>query len=264
MSSRLHLFEFADQPWFPRYLADAGTAYLATLQQRFGLDALVEPHLRQAIDVTGSTTIVDLCSGGGGPLLGARARLPEPIDVRLTDLRPNAHGDRRDRGVEVYARPVDATDVPSDLTGLRTVFNALHHFKPDDARAVLKDAQSSRQPILVVELSERAILPLTIGSAMIPWMVLAMMPLVRPVRIGWLLLTYLLPVLPLYIAWDGWVSHWRTYAPTELEALVKPLHRDDWTWSWGRDRAGPGHITWLLGHPQNPEARENDDQLEGG
>jgi hypothetical protein len=29
MMRRLHLFEFADQPWFPEVLRNGGTAYLA-------------------------------------------------------------------------------------------------------------------------------------------------------------------------------------------------------------------------------------------
>lgn len=246
---RLHLFELADQPWFPRSLADAGTAYLATLQERFGLGEHVTPLIQRALDEGSARRVVDLCSGGGGPLLAAREHLAEPPDVVLTDLHPNRHVDRSGPGVEVHPTPIDATRVPRELDGLRTVFNALHHFRPDAARAVLRDAQEAGQPILVVELSERTPLALTVGSAFIPLGVLLLMPFVRPVRLDWLLLTYALPVLPLFVAWDGWVSHWRTYAPRDLERLVAPLQRDGWTWTWGQEAAGPGHVTWLLGAP---------------
>lgn len=251
---RQHLFEFADQPWFPRYLADAGTAYLATLQARFGLDDLILPLVQRALDVSGRTTIVDLCSGGGGPMLALRDRLELDGDVLLTDLTPNTHAELGVDGVRVHDEPVDATSVPRSLNGLRTVFNALHHFQPDGARAVLQDAMEANEPILVVELSERGIAPLTVGTLFIPLMVAVMMPFVRPFRPGWLALTYLVPVLPLFIAWDGWVSHWRTYSPEELQELVAPLARDGWTWTIQRDRQGPGSITWLLGTPDGSQA----------
>lgn len=244
---RLHLFELADQPWYPRPLADAGTAYLATLQSRFGLDALVAPLIQRALDTSGAERIVDLCSGGGGPLPAARAHLDSPPPAVLSDLQPNELVDPRQPGVTVHPVPVDATAVPTELRGLRTVFNAMHHFRPDGARALLADAQRARQPILVVELSERGLLPLTVGTAFIPLMVLLLMPLVRPVRPLWLVLTYLLPILPFAIAWDGWVSHWRTYSPAELEELVAPLQADDWEWTWGQEAAGPGKLTWLMG-----------------
>lgn len=243
--SRLHLFELADQPWFPRTLADAGTSYLNTLQERFGLVELLVPYVERALPEGGS--IVDLCSGGGGPAVAIAEKLD--VDVVLTDLTPNEHVMVGAGHARLHPVPVDARAVPADLVGLRTVFNALHHFRPEQAREVLADAQRARQPILVVELSERGVLPLTVGTAFIPLMVALMMPFVRPVRPLWLLLTYLVPVLPLTIAWDGWVSHWRTYAPDELEALVDPLQEDGWTWTWGRDRAGPGSLTWLWGGP---------------
>ncbi|MCB9669603.1 MAG: hypothetical protein H6734_09050 [Alphaproteobacteria bacterium] len=247
---RLHLFELADQPWFPRTLADAGTAYLATLQEKAGLGAVVAPLVERGLALSGATRIVDLCSGGGGPLLAAREHLAAPVPVVLTDLQPNVWADRTGPGITVHPEPVDATAVPAELAGLRTVFNALHHFRPEGARAVLRDAQEAGQPILVVELSERGLLPLTVGTLFIPLVVLFVMPLVRPVRPLWLVLTWLLPVLPLTIAWDGWVSHWRTYGPEDLDALVAPLAREGWVWEHGRDPAGPGHVTWLLGRPE--------------
>jgi hypothetical protein len=80
-------------------------------------------------------------------------------------------------------------------------------------------------------------------------MVAALMPLVRPVRIPWLALTYMWPLLPWTITWDGWVSHWRTYTLDEQHALVAPLEREGWVWEMGQEKVGPGNITWLWGHP---------------
>ncbi len=261
--SRLHLFELADQPWYPRSLADAGTAYLQTLSDRVGLSAGMAPLVQRALERSGATSIVDLCSGGGGPVAGVQAALDTPVSWVLTDsipntaslsniVRPTTTRSPGEATVRLHPDPVDAAAVPSDLRGLRTVFNALHHFRPEDARAVLADAQAAGQPILVVEASERALLPLTIGTAFIPLFVWLMMPLVRPVRVSWLLLTYVLPLLPWAIAWDGWVSHWRTYSLPEQAQLVAPLTRPGWTWKMGQDRVGPGRITWLLGMPTDP------------
>ena len=252
---RIHLFELADQPWFPRTLADGGTAYLHALQARAGVEAALVPLFRHALDRSGAVRIVDLCSGGGGPTPGVRARLAADgldLPVVLTDLQPNGSSlaARTDEpSVSMYDTPVDARRVPDGLAGLRTICNAFHHFGTEDARRILSDAQQAGQPVLIIELSERTWVNLTLGTLFIPLMVALVMPLVRPVRAGWLLLTYLLPVLPWTIAWDGWVSHWRTYSLAEQTELIAPLHRPDWTWDMGQTRLGPGHITWLLGHP---------------
>ena len=249
---RVHIFELADLPWYPRVLADAGTAYLRTLQAKIGIARFLVPLARRGLAHSSTARIVDLCAGGGGPTPDVVAALDERPELLLTDLHPNRASleDLVTDGVSVHPTPVDARAVPAELTGMRTIFNALHHLQPDDARAVLRDAQAANQPIFVAELSERGFLTLTLGSAFIPLTVLLLMPLVRPVRLSWLLLTYLLPILPLTIAWDGWVSHWRTYSLAEQEALVAPLQREGWTWEMGQEKAGPGRITWLLGYPR--------------
>jgi len=39
--------------------------------------------------------------------------------------------------------------VPDELTGFRTIFSAFHHFRPEEARAVVADAAHQRQGIAV-------------------------------------------------------------------------------------------------------------------
>jgi len=249
---RVHLFELADLAWYPRTLADAGTAYLRTLQAKVGVAQYLVPLATRGLAHSPTRRIVDLCAGGGGPTPDLVAALPERPELLLTDLHPNRASleELVENGVSVHPTPVDARAVPAELTGLRTIFNALHHLQPDDARAVFRDAQAAGQPIFMAEVSERSFLSLTIGSAPIPLFVWLMMPMVRPVRLSWLLLTYGVPLLPLTIAWDGWVSQWRTYSLAEQEALVAPLQRENWIWEMGQLQAGPGRITWLLGYPR--------------
>jgi hypothetical protein len=35
-----------------------------------------------------------------------------------------------------HAEPVDATEVPAEMTGLRTMFQAFHHLRPEQARTL--------------------------------------------------------------------------------------------------------------------------------
>ena len=84
---------------------------------------------------------------------------------------------------------------------------------------------------------------------LIPLFVLLLTPLVRPLRPGRFLWTYLLPVTPLLIFWDGLVSALRVYSPDELRELVAEL--DDYDWDIGTVSAGKGpqRITYLIGKP---------------
>jgi hypothetical protein len=153
------------------------------------------------------------------------------------------------------SEPVDATRVPADAPGLRTLFNAFHHLAPDAARSVLADAVATRQPIAIVELTGRHPALLLGIILLAPLLVALFVPFLRPFRWAWLPLTYLVPVLPLFVLWDGVVSCLRVYSRPELEELIQSadpagLHR----WEIGRIPMGPPgvHGSYLTGVPRSP------------
>jgi hypothetical protein len=259
---RLHLFELEDQGWFPAALRDAGTAYLALAARASGHAALLAPKLRDALRASGEKRIVDLCSGGGGPLgeiVPALAREGVEVQALLTDFYPNAGAlarvSERSGGRIGWSRaPVDAARVPAELAGLRTIFNAFHHFRPASARAILADAAAARRPIAVFEIAGREPLVM-LGILFAPLLFALALPFLRPFRWTWLPLTYLVPVLPLFVLWDGIVSCLRVYSTDELAELVASLpeqDRDAFVWDIGRIRLGsaPAHATYLFGRPK--------------
>lgn len=260
--NRLHLFELEDQPWFPRVLRDAGTAYLAFASRLAGHAAALAPKLEETLRAAGETRIVDLCSGGAGPIAGIVEQLAgRGVDVTalLTDFYPNEGALARacaDSGgrIDWHRGPVDATRVPRELAGVRTLFNALHHFRPETARRILADAAASGRAIASFEVIAREPLSL-LGILLAPLWVALSLPFLRPFQWSWLPLTYLVPLLPLFVLWDGVVSWLRIYSPGELQALVdalEPRHRDAYTWEIGRIRlAGPPvHASYLVGVPR--------------
>jgi SAM-dependent methyltransferase len=255
---RMQLVELEDLPWFPAVLRDGGTAYLELAARVSGHGALLVPPLADAIRATGATRVIDLCSGGGGPariVADALAERGLPVDVLLTDLYPNprafAHAAEGARGqIAGRSTPVDATDVPAELTGFRTIFNAFHHFPPARARAVLADAVAKRQPIGVFELVSREPAMLA-GLLTAPVGVTLTVPFWRPFRWSWLLWTWLIPLMQPFVLWDGIVSWLRIYSVDELRALVADLDAPDWTWEIGQIKLGsaPLHATYLIGRP---------------
>lgn len=244
---RLHLFELQDLDAWPTTLGEAGTAYLHALFEKMGVPALLAPVVKDALDRTGQDQLLDLCSGSGGPMPGVAAALGVPLT--LTDHKPQPTAWAQFPGVAPHPHPVDARAVP-DLPGLRTLCNGFHHFEDADATAILANAAGAGAPILIIELSERSA-PAVVASAFIPLMVLLVMPFVRPVRLHWLLLTYVVPVLPWAIAWDGLVSHLRCRTTDELEALGRAA-APEWRWEARRvPLSGPAAATVLLGHPSD-------------
>jgi hypothetical protein len=51
------------------------------------------------------------------------------------------------------AESVDATNVPSDIKGMRTRFEGFHHFRPDQAKLILNDAIINIEAIGIFEAS---------------------------------------------------------------------------------------------------------------
>jgi len=253
---RLHLLELEDQSWFPRIVRDLATDYLQFIQTHFRLDRAMAPMLRRALTEGGARQIVDLCSGGSGPLLLLVRDLAAdgtPVRATLTDLYPNLPAfeeiaDASGGLIEFVSTRVDARAVPATLPGLRTIFNAFHHFTPGDARAVLHAAAADRQPIAVFELSERTVKTL-ISIVLTPIFVWIATPFMRPFRWSRLLLTYPLPAVPFTCLWDGVVSQLRAYTTDELLALGSGA--PGMRWEAGRIPIvkGQGHVTYLIGIP---------------
>jgi hypothetical protein len=258
--SRVHLLEIEDQPWCPAPIRDGGTDFLEFTQKVANPFAPIAPKLAEAMKATGTSTVIDLCSGGAGPWEGLSKSLKAEgmeVEVQLTDLHPNEDAfERIERNSEGRIRgvrePVDATNVPSKVRGFRTLFNAFHHFRPDMARSILADAVHRGEGIGIFEGVERT--PLAIAS--IPFMTATQFlfaPFTRPFRWSRLFFTYVIPLIPVLIFWDGVVSCLRVYSPEELRALVAELGDTGYSWDIGRVRSvGPAHVTYLIGIPPVP------------
>jgi len=249
---RLHLFEFEDQPWLPGFLRNSMTAYLATTYGLTPFPAQWARHIERLLGHDRINEIVDLGSGAGGPLPLVLRELKEKgfaVRATLTDLYPNPETELAGDDLVCWPTPVDATSVPPQLAGIRTMFSAFHHFRPKAAHRILRDAFEQRRPICIFEGASRS--PAGLAAALlIPLLVLLLTPRVRPVRLAQILFTYLLPILPILIFWDGLVSQLRSYSMAELSELAQTLPSPDYLWDIGEIRAkGVPAAAYLVGAP---------------
>jgi hypothetical protein len=250
---RWHLFEFGDQQWFPQVLRDAETAYLTAAYRVYpALARQWAEKISTVLHPNAAVEIVDLCAGSGGPMpqiIGHLRRRNYDVRAILTDLYPNPNSGVDPR-ITWLLDPVDARHVPPKLTGVRTMFSAFHHFRPDAARAILKDAFDHRRPICVFESGSGT--PLGMAAMLgVPLAVLLLMPLARPLRWAHLLFTYLVPLLPFLMLWDGMVSMLRIYSPGQMRQLTADLEAPGYHWELGRIkvRAIPDRLPYLIGRP---------------
>jgi hypothetical protein len=249
---RLHLFEFGDQKWLPKVLRDAETAYLAVAYRSLPLPKLWADKIAAVLPVGGPAEILDLCSGAGGAMpliIDELVRRRYDPQARLTDLYPNPKSTSHPR-ISWLPESVDATRVPPALNGVRTMFSAFHHFRPDAAKAILKDAFDRRRAICIFEGGSGT--PLGVATMiLVPFNVLAMMPFARPFRWTHLLFTYVIPLLPLIVFWDGVVSMLRIYSPKRMREWTSDLQAADYAWETGviHLRGLPDGLPYLIGQP---------------
>jgi hypothetical protein len=265
---RVHLVELEDLPWFPKPIRDGGTDVLDLLFARMGFYRPLVPELVALMQTTGLHRLVDLGSGGGGGALAMVGMLREQghgeLELVLTDRFPNAAAAERvrtvgDPALRWHPEPVDAFHVPPGLPrGIRTMFSALHHFRPPEVQRLIQAAVDDGVPLAFFDVAAPPAmrkLPAVLAPILaVPNMLalftacMLLVPFVRPFRWSRALLTYPVPAIPLLFAWDGMVSGLRAYTPDELLALARAVRGSE-GYVWTARRGGLGLC--LSGYPSN-------------
>jgi hypothetical protein len=263
MMRRVQLIEIHDQPWFPAFLRDQVTDDLQVLLNIGKPYGDILPQLREGIEHSGADRVLDLCSGAGGPWIWLADALEHNglgIRVELSDKYPNsiARGRLQSNSARLHYHEdsVDATRVPQGLGGFRTLFTSFHHFPPQQAREILRDAVASRQGIGIFEIPGRR--PLTL--LLLPLVLIGdilVVPFLRPRPFARWIWRWLIPIVPLVLLFDGIVSCLRAYAPGELRELTSGVADSSYRWTSGCIKRSflrlP--ITYLVGYPEQSQVR---------
>jgi hypothetical protein len=265
---RIQLFEFEDFTWLPKPIRTGMTNLIVVFHKMTGTSAVIAGLIEKVRSEHPFKQMVDLGSGSGGAMPEVVRQLNEsteeqPVHLILTDLHPhpdlvarfNKNGGDR---ISYHPESVDATSLRGELPGLRTMMNSFHHMPENKARAILRSAQESKQPMLIYEMAENNIptwiwwlfLPISLSILII--MTLFMTPFVRPLSWQQLVFTYLIPVIPILYAWDGQASLVRMYTFKDVEELLKDLKQDDYRWEMGQAKKANGKKQgyYILGIPK--------------
>ncbi len=264
---RYHLIELHEQPWYPAAWRRMFQEGLGRSLSRFGIyDEMTEPFAR-FLQRVGTRPILDLCSGSAEPVVRLWESLPfsenDKPELVLSDLYPDvaqferARSDRP-KSISYHPGPVDARSVPPSAPRVRTIFGALHHFKPDEVRAILRDAARHADGIAIFEPLERNWQNLVFQ---LPIPLFAAVDYFRHASsLDHMLWGVAVPVVPWTGFFDGIVSVLRSYTPEELLAFTRDIEAPDFAWEVGQVRAAraPGaKATYLFGwREQKPAAPE--------
>jgi len=236
-------------------------------------------------------TYVDFCAGAGGPtpyiekdlnaqILSRTPRSPDstidvtPLSPRLsrqvtengvvkfilTDLHPHipdwTEASRRSENLSFVSSPVDAANAPAHLNNPdgKKVFRlynlAFHHFEDKLGMNILRNTIDTADGFGIFELQERTISSLLTMLAM-GVLFFAITPFYFWRSPGHLFFTYIIPIIPFVLVFDGIVSSLRTRSSEEVQTLMKQCGAscDGWTVKSGHEQHTwpTGYMTWVIG-----------------
>ena len=237
---RIQAFEFEDLNWFPRWLRDPMTNLILVMHRLLKTHQDLEELVDDVLAKTGRQAVFDFCSGGGGlmpeVMHAVNANRADPIPLQLSDLYPNqrvaAQINENEEPVSYLTEPVDVTSNEHRMTGLRTMICSFHHMPPEQATAILKSASDANEPLLIYEMSDNSIPHAVawIGFFTTFLTCLFITPFARRLTFRQMLLTYIIPIIPICFAWDGTISNLRTYTTKDLDTLLAPIRRNGYQW----------------------------------
>ncbi|MEL6625709.1 MAG: hypothetical protein AAFQ92_09310 [Bacteroidota bacterium] len=268
---RIQLYEFEDFPWFPTMWRSTMTKIIVVFHKLLGTAEVLGELLIQIRKRHSFTQIVDMGSGSGGAMPMAveylQAQTPDvPTSLLLTDLHPNptfveAFNQSQRSGMTYSATSLDATNLSEAPEGLKTMINSFHHMPPPIAQKILATAQANKQPILIQEMTENNIptlawvltLPLSLPLVALTSMVFV--PFVKPLNWKDLLFTWLIPVIPIFYAWDGQASMPRMYTFEDIKKYLLPEPDAHYTWeiAQAQKKDGKKRGYYILGLPESPD-----------
>jgi len=257
---RINIKEFHETKYCPGVWRDLMTDFLSVFTYNANPYKIIFPFLKNAISRSGSRKIIDFGSGGGTYMLKLLQEIDpnsESYTAELTDKFPNKQCFQRietlSGGRIKYNREsVDLLE-GGKPQGFWTFFSTAHHFNKKELKTLLETAVKQKCGIGIFEYSSREILQIVLPSLMVPFLVLAVTPLITPFSWRRLFWTYILPVVPTLVMVDGFISHMKSYSVAELEKIASETASLDYHFECGRKRIflKTCPITYLTGYPIN-------------
>lgn len=255
---RIESFEFNDSAWCPPVIRSAIVEILGEALGGAAIYPQLAGEFRLFCEQFPQATLLDLCSGSGLPiasLLDGLEDSPAPRRIYLSDLYPNPEQLQacasRHPVLQVLEEPVDARLIPESLDHQAiTLFGSLHHLPPDTVAGIMARCNQNRQGFFFAEPFPRQL------RCFLPIFLLAWKPLLltpfRSRRDNALkaLLTFVLPLIPNALLWDGIASVLRIHSGDELTAMARE-HTEDYRIRYREFPIGlGGKVTVFSGYPR--------------
>ena len=115
------------------------------------------------------------------------------------------------------------------------------------SQKIFQNSINNHDPIVIFEIQQRSLFDILLMFIHIPISMLVL-PFTRPC---WkqILCTYIIPIIPFCITWDGIISSLRTYSKKELFELANLCNDPGYQWTYGTISHPFHSVTYFMGLP---------------
>ena len=212
----MFLKELEDYPWFPSYLRKMQLEYVGWISVQL---KLYQPVL-ELLSKFPSNKWTDLASGSGWPALYLQKNASNKIHYTLSDLYPDSISNEVKKQMEVDCDSLNLINFQPQTEKQYSIFNAFHHFTSEQQKQFIKKMKEARASCIIAEVLEPSLLSFT----QVTLAALILQPLtawaIRPFSVLRMITTYLIPIQLVTVAWDGWLSVFKSKTVKQYKELV--------------------------------------------
>lgn len=240
--------ELEDHSWFPIWLRRYQMEYISWMAVQFALYAPLVPLMNTMQQKDRIREWTDCCTGAAGPVQYLLNKKFAVDTIFLTDkyLQPVSISAPNSG---VYFETIDVLNDPIPGKGLVTMFNALHHFSPQERQAIIAAIISTNRPFVFAEITHPTLINFLAITLATTFGQLLFTPFVHPFKFRRLLFTYLIPINLFSITWDGWMSVFRSISDKRFIALANKTSTPNYSVSFVQKGPWWQKVSILTGQP---------------
>jgi SAM-dependent methyltransferase len=241
----MFLKELEDYPWFPPYLRKMQLEYVGWISVHL---KLYQPILK-LLQLFPSNNWVDLASGSGWPAFYLQANSEYKIHYTLTDLYPTSFSNEVKKNLAFDHASFNLLEFQPKFGTQYTMFNSFHHFSSEQQKAFIQKIKEARASCIITEVLE----PTWLCLIQVTVAAFILQPLtswaIKPFSFLRIITTYLLPIQLITVAWDGWLSVFKSKTIDQYKALFSNLADNDYNVDIKRMKQLRGNLIIILVNP---------------
>jgi hypothetical protein len=135
-------------------------------------------------------------------------------------------------------------------TGIQySLFNAFHHFSSEEQKQLIKKMKGAKASCIIAEVLE----PSLLSFLQVTLAAFILQPFtawdIRPFSILRIITTYLIPIQLVTVAWDGWLSVFKSKTVKQYKELIGELADHEYSIEVKRIKQLQGNLIVIIAQP---------------